>query len=110
MGDAPIYGRHLLLKRDRPKQRNPLASSREMMAQSSTPTRVNRYITMTRIAMLATQGATRLGKSGGLQSLSGRISAVLLSEIWLDHSRLILPHHKCFMQLFRKHETYNFSF
>src|SRR4029077_16258487 len=71
MGDAPIYGRHLLLKRDRPKQRNPLASSPEMMAQSSTPTRVNRYITMTKIAKLATQGATRLGKSGGLQSLSG---------------------------------------
>ena len=40
--------------------------------------------------MLATQGATRLGKSGGLQSLSGRISAALLSEIWLDHSRLYL--------------------
>ena len=29
--------------------------------------------------MLATQGATRLGKSGGLQSLSGGISAALLS-------------------------------
>src|SRR5215468_1881923 len=98
-----------------------------MMAQSSTPTGVNRYITMTKIAKPGTQGATRLGRSGGLQSLSGGISAALLSEIWLDHRRLILPRHegcelweggsqksksrhKCFMQLFTKHETCNFFF
>jgi hypothetical protein len=35
---------------------------------------------MTKTAKLATQRATRLGKSGGLQSLSGGISAALLTK------------------------------